>query len=569
MSTEPTTSPHSPSATWYVIDSKDQTVGPLSDYDLREGLLIRKWGDQARVSVSSSGPWTAATDVRQHYLHLIEHGWYVQSEKDGQRAGPFTAEKMRRLAESDALKFVQIRSGRDGQWRSPDDFDSWIIPRPAALLPESVGQPIQSKCRCPHCWHEFPPDKVRWIATHVSLRGDSVVGPESMRRFLASNFNIEGDALDAGGDACSQLACPNCHLEIPRAIIELQPAFISVVGAPGSGKSYLLASAVEALQRRLPEHDMLFRDAQVDLNIVLSGYRRILFWSDQPDAPVALPKTEPQGNLYQAVHLGGRDISYPKPFMFRWLPSLDHPMYASRSSVGRVVCLYDNAGEHFLPGSNRTGNFATDHLRRSNALVFLFDPTQHAPLRARLKEVSSDPQLASAGRNYSQAEVLDEVLERVRRRRGVTGVDRITFPLIITVTKLDVWEKSLEGDPLPDEIEMVTKAGWPAIDMQAINEISARVRGWLRSACPEIVHAAESQAEHVFYVPTSSQGTSPELNQESNMLMVKPAAIAPRLADAPLLLAMHFAAPRLLPSVSGSNAKDGNANDGNANDGAH
>ena len=131
MSTEPTPSASTPSATWYVIDSKDQTVGPLTDYDLREGLLIRKWGDQARVSVSSTGPWTAATDVRQQYLHLIEHGWYVQSESNGHRAGPFTAEKMRRLAESDALKQVQVRSGRDGPWRSPDEFDSWDILRPA------------------------------------------------------------------------------------------------------------------------------------------------------------------------------------------------------------------------------------------------------------------------------------------------------------------------------------------------------------------------------------------------------------------------------------------------------
>lgn len=562
MSTEATSTTGAAAANWYVIDSNDQTYGPLSDYDLREGLLVRKWGDQARVSVASTGPWTAADDVRQQYLHLIEYGWYVQSDSDGQRAGPFTSEKMRRLAESDALGNIQIRSGRDGSWQREDDFDSWDIPRPAAIPPESAGQPIQSKCRCPHCWYEFSPDMVRWIATHVSLRGDAVVGPESMRRFLASNFTIEGDALDAGGDPCSQLACPNCHLEIPRAIIELQPTFISVVGAPGSGKSYFLASAVEALQRRLSEHDMMFRDAQVDLNSVLSGYRRMLFWSDQPDAPVALPKTEPQGNLYQAVHLSGRDISYPKPFMFRWLPSLEHPMYASRSSVGRVVCLYDNAGEHFLPGSNRTGNFATDHLRRSNALLFLFDPTQHAPLRARLKEVSTDPQLSARGRNYSQAEVLDEVLERVRRRRGVAGVDRITFPLIVAVTKLDVWEKSLEGDPLPDEIAMVSKAGRPAVDMEAIKALSARVRAWLRTACPEIVHAAESQAERVFYIPTSSQGTSPELNQESNMLMVKPAAIAPRLADAPLLLAMHFSAPKLLPSGKGGSGK-GDSGKGN------
>jgi hypothetical protein len=377
-----------------------------------------------------------------------------------------------------------------------------------------------------------------------------------MRRFTASNFNVDGDAIDAGGDACSQLSCPRCHLEIPRAILELQPSFVSVVGAPASGKSYFMAAAVESIQRRLSENEMLFRDAQVDLNAVLSGYRRLLFWSDAPDSPIALPKTETQGRLYQSVRLADRDVWYPKPFMFRWMPSTDHPLFASRSSVGRVVCLYDNAGEHFLPGANQAGNFATDHLRRSNALLFLFDPTQHAPIRSSLQQVSSDPQLNSRGRSYSQAEVLDEVLERVRRRKGVAGVDRIEAPLVVAVTKLDVWEKLLGGDPMPDDLKLVMKSGRPAIDMTTIQQISDRLRSWLKTTCPEMIHAAESQVERVFYIPTSSQGTSPEFNSESNMLMVKPSAISPRLADAPLLLAMHFAAPRLLPSAKVSPKTD-------------
>ncbi|TWU60057.1 hypothetical protein Poly51_03310 [Rubripirellula tenax] len=533
---------------WFVTDSNDLLIGPMTEFELREGLIVSRWGNGARVATSQSGPWTSSDDVRRQFLNLIQNGWYVQSVNGDEKGGPFTTEKMRRLAASNSLSSVVVRSGRNGTFRSADAFESWDMPRPTIVPPESAGQPIQAKCRCPHCWKMFPPDEVRWIAAHTSLRGDSVMGAEAMRRFVASAFTAEGDAIDAAGDSCSQLACPQCHLEIPRAIIELQPTFISVVGAPGSGKSYFLASAVERICHRLAEHDMMFRDAQVDLNTVLSGYRRLLFWSDQPDSPVALPKTEPQGNLYQSVHLSGRDVWFPKPFTFRWLPAMDHPAYAERASMGRVVCLYDNAGEHFLPGSNRTGSFATDHLRRSNALLFLFDPTQHAPLRPKLKEVSDDPQLSASGRNYSQAEVLDEVLERVRRRRGVAGVDRISFPLIVAVTKADVWVQSLEGHPLPDDLGIVDINGRPGIDLHAFQMVSDRVRAWLKSSCPEMIHAAESQAEKVFYVPTSSQGISPEWDTASNLLKVRPSTIAPRWADAPLLLAMHYAAPKLLPA---------------------
>ena len=204
MSSQSSASP--PSSAWYVVDSDNCTFGPLSDFELREGLLVHRWGPQARVSVSASGPWTAAGDVKQQYLHLIEFGWYVRSDSDGQHAGPFTAEKMRRLAESQSLHNVQVRSGRSGPWKTPQEFDSWDIPKPRVVPPESAGQPIQAKCRCPHCWHEFSPDEVRWIATHASLRGDDVVGPEAMRRFVSSNYNVDGDALDAGDDICSGLA---------------------------------------------------------------------------------------------------------------------------------------------------------------------------------------------------------------------------------------------------------------------------------------------------------------------------------------------------------------------------
>jgi hypothetical protein len=551
MSTQTTSSAGAPSATWYVIDSSGRTVGPVTDFQLREGLLIHQWGVDASVSVSPTGPWTAAQDVRQQFLHLIEHGWYVRGEGDGQFGGPFTAEKIRRLAESSSLQNVQVRSGHNGQWRSTD-VESWAIPAASTVEPESAGQPIQSSCRCPHCWHEFSTDEVRWIASHITLRGDRIAGPEAMRRFLASDFNVDGEALDAAGDVCSRLACPSCHLEIPRAIIELRAVYVAIAGAPGSGKSSFLASAIETLQRRLAEHDMMFRDAQVDLNGVLSDYRRTLFWSDQPDTPVALAKTELKGDLYQSVELGGREAWYPKPFMFRWLPGLDHALFPFRSSVGRVVCLYDMAGEHFQPGSDRAQSPSSDHSSRSDSLMFLFDPTQHAPIRSRLQEVSSDPQLALRGRSYTQSEVLDEVLERVRMRRGVAGIDRIKAPLIIVITKCDVWGKSLDGDPLPDDVDLVSSSGRPAVDMQAIDELSARVRQWLRKSCPEIVHAAENQVERVYYIPTSSQGTSPQASEDSSSLLVKPASIAPRLADTPLLLAMHFTAPRLLPAPNSS-----------------
>src|SRR5665213_1081852 len=45
---------------------------------------------------------------------------------------------------------------------------------------------------CPHCWHQFPPSQILWVAQHSDLRGDPVLGPEQQRRFLASRFTPGG-----------------------------------------------------------------------------------------------------------------------------------------------------------------------------------------------------------------------------------------------------------------------------------------------------------------------------------------------------------------------------------------
>ena len=34
------------------------------------------------------------------------------------------------------------------------------------------GIPIRARLTCPHCWNEFSPDQILWIAEHSDLIGD-------------------------------------------------------------------------------------------------------------------------------------------------------------------------------------------------------------------------------------------------------------------------------------------------------------------------------------------------------------------------------------------------------------
>jgi hypothetical protein len=112
---------------------------------------------------------------------------------------------------------------------------------------------------------------------------------------------------------------------------------------------------------------------------------------------------------------------------------------------GRVVCLYDNAGEHFRPGMDSAAAPGTQHLARSRLLMFLFDPTQNPRFRDRCRAFSTDPQLAGAARLTRQELILTEAAQRVRRYTGLPHDRRHDRPLVVVLTKSDVWAPLVGG----------------------------------------------------------------------------------------------------------------------------
>ena len=108
--------------------------------------------------------------------------------------------------------------------------------------------PIRRQIVCPHCWTRFAAEDILWVAAAPDLIGDSRLGALEPSRFLPVRFDLNGNAVDRKGFVCKQLACPYCHLPIPRVLTEIAPFFLSVVGAPASGKTYFLTSMVWQLR---------------------------------------------------------------------------------------------------------------------------------------------------------------------------------------------------------------------------------------------------------------------------------------------------------------------------------
>lgn len=417
----------------------------------------------------------------------------------------------------------------------------------------SPGLPLLDEVTCPHCWEHFNPESTLWISEHPDLLGDAKLGFDQTKRFLPSRFTSDGNAIDEMGQTATRLACPNCHLEIPRTLFQLRSVYFSIFGAPACGKSYFLAAMTWRLRQMLPLHfSVSLNDVDAVTNARLHEYEELQFLNPDPDTPVAIPKTEEQGDMYDNVNMGDHTLVLPRPFMFNLQPLARHPMAGKAQSVARVMCLYDNAGESFLPGADKSTSPVTRHLALSKCLFFCFDPTQDPRFRKACAGLSDDPQMAARkGRleretTVRQDTILLEAIQRVRRHAGLRDDQLHQRPLVIVVTKWDSWKQLLPDVGREAPYKQFPGQAVHALDTKRIQSVSQRVGELLARLCPEVVAAAEGFAENLLFIPASATGRSPELDPSTGSLGIRPAEIDPYWAEVPMMFALHHWAVGLI-----------------------
>lgn len=431
-----------------------------------------------------------------------------------------------------------------------------LIPRHPLAVPQmylrNMTTPAESPSQrltllnqvtCPHCWHSFAPEDSLWVSEHPDLIGDAKLGDMHAVRFLPSRFSAEGDAIDSEGYRATRMACPNCHLDVPRPLFQLPAIFYSILGAPACGKSYFLASMTWSLRQMLPRHfKVTLNDADATANARLHAYEDQQFFSTDPDQLVAIAKTETQGDMYDQVKMGDHSITLPRPFLFTMQATAGHPN-SGQSQTSRVVCLYDNAGESFLPGADTVTSPVTRHLAHSACLFFCFDPTQDPRFRRACEGKSDDPQMRLRNERLQretsvrQDTVLLEAISRVRRHAGLREDEQHQRPMIIVVTKWDSWKSLLPG--VSDDPPYFDIPGQPVrtIDSDRVRKTSAAVEKLLLELCPEIAAAAQGFARDLVFVPVSATGVSPEIDNETGGLGIRPRDIKPYWVEVPLLYA--------------------------------
>jgi len=219
--------------------------------------------------------------------------------------------------------------------------------------------------------------------------------------------------------------------------------------------------------------------------------------------------------------------------------------------VSRILCLYDNAGEHFLAVQDKTSGPVTRHLAHCRFLMYLYDPTQDQRFRKACQARSVSLPILEYNKPLPRQEVvLHEAAARVRRYCNLSQNTKHDRPLIVVVTKADAWINLLEdGGDFTDPWKPF--GAFSSFNVEQVEKRSQALRALLLKVCPEIVTAAESFAQTVVYVPVSALGVRPHEIPENNdpkklRQAMRTRDIKPRWVTTPLLYGISKYLPGLV-----------------------
>lgn len=402
---------------------------------------------------------------------------------------------------------------------------------------DQIFRPIPEFLTCPHCWEKFKQDQILSIACHPELQGDNILGPSAMKRFAPQTYNLEGVPLDDAGYPCRATACPHCHRKLPPFFTGTPQHIVSVIGAPYSGKTYLLASMVQEAFKEFPrEFDVTFRDSDAKRNAAFNQLRQKFFTATDP-FQAYLKNTELTDATMQRVW---------KKQKFRMLPAPVSFAISRQGAAPSRLVFYDTPGESFLPGqTDYKVVMAGGHTAVASAYFFIFDPTLSRSFR-RLITDSKDPQmqLDLAATNL-QTQMLAELETQLRDELNQPAPQKLNIPLAIILDKSDVWLHLLGPEPLLP----VVRHG--RVQTSCLLSNSKRLRRLLFSIAPQVCANAEALSDNVCYFAVSSLGESPITfnDEEGSGVYIGPesGAVSPVHITDPLLWVLSTLEPGLLP----------------------
>ena len=172
---------------------------------------------------------------------------------------------------------------------------------------------------------------------------------------------------------------------------------------------------------------------------------------------------------------------------------------------------------------------------QSNGLIFLFDPVIDAKMRSQCD--ASDPQMKLlASKITNQETLLAEMIHRIRLYAGMKTTEKYNYPLVVVVSKYDLWKGLLPDDLAKIEPWIHNDEDFTyQFDLDTLLNVSYHMRSVLNKLSPSLVKTAEAFSSQVFFVPSSTFGCLSEEGEQGG-IGIKPNSIKSIWTEVPILL---------------------------------
>lgn len=446
--------------------------------------------------------WYGTKEQQPDFRHYNPRNWYIYDPDSGSWSGPRALLELPLSPQTGVEGALASFEGMGHYAFRLDDIirvASYVAQLDSPLrATHDISSTPRGLYRCPFCREVYAREQALSIATHPELRGDSILGPDEMQRFLPQGEGAVGGIVDSKGMRCIEQACPYCHQRLPLFWDLMPQHFIALTGATSAGKSYYQAALVHELERSLPrKFGLSFRDSDASTNIAINHLRSGIYTPTSPqDAYISRRKL--QNKLYRSIFSRGEFTDMPAPFLYT----------ISKGEQVHSIVLYNHAESPHNPAEGEEQDLGGKYLTEANAIFFLFDPLSDSDFRALLRDVN-DPQLSHpTGVAGLQTRLLAGMELQLRSSLNIPPGSHLSIPLAIIISKSDAWLHLLGPEPL----RQIIREGELALCNIAAN--SARLRELLFRICPNICTTAESISDNVCYFATSSLGKAPTVFQD-------------------------------------------------------
>ena len=286
------------------------------------------------------------------------------------------------------------------------------------------------KTVCPYCYNTFGISKVQWRCNSYKCKNDNAETDEKYCEYhniSDAERHKQPHIISFGkpkkgfvkcnlcGDVTNIKICPNCHSRLPSTD---ENVIISIIGAPGSGKSYYVGSLLKQFYKHATSVNCACKYTTEDDSKLFESRYNIPFEKNQ-----VLDKTQPPS---KGVNIVGAN-----------LPILCD-IYDSKN-VKRTFTFFDAAGENFEDQS--TMDYLSPYISHSSAIILLLDPTKIEHVYNTL--VSENPDIYSSHNKENKISfesILQNIVDVINKQNKTRG--KIDIPIAVTFSKWDVIENS-------------------------------------------------------------------------------------------------------------------------------